>query len=145
MGFLMKRVDEGDRVKLSCFGQLENKAHLGTTEKRILEFKVGSNSVLAGLEKGVLGMAVGETKSFTVRPEEGYGAKRPGLIQKVSKDRFPEHIELQVGKFLRLKQEDGSVQKVQIVEVKKDVVTLDANHPLAGETLRFDVTLIDIV
>lgn len=144
MGFLMKRVDEGDRVKLSCFGQLENKAHLGTTAKRILEFKVGNSSVLAGLEKGVLGMAVGETKSFTVRPEEGYGAKHPGLIQKVPRDRFPEHINLQVGKFLRLKQEDGSVQKVQIVSMEDDIVTLDANHPLAGETLRFDVTVIDI-
>ncbi len=144
MGFLMKRVNEGDRVKLSCLGQLENKAHFGTTEKRILEFQVGNNAVLPGLEKGVLGMAVGEKKSFTVRPEEGYGAKRPGLMQKVSKSRFPEHIDLQVGKFLRLKQEDGSVRKVQIAAIEDDVVTLDANHPLAGETLRFDVTVIDI-
>jgi peptidylprolyl isomerase len=129
---------------LFCFGQLDNKADLGSTEKRILEFKVGSNSVLPVLEKGILGMAVGEKKSFTVQPEEGYGAKRPGLIRKVSKSRFPEHIELQIGKFLRLKQEDGRVQKVQIVAIEDDVVTLDANHPLAGETLRFYVTVIDI-
>lgn len=144
MEFAIKRVNEGDRVKVFCIGQLENKAHLGTTRRRILEFKVGSNSVLTGLEKNVLGMAVGEKKSFTVKPEEGYGAKRPGLIRKIPKSRFPEHIDLQVGKFLKLKQEDGSVQKVQIAALEDDVVILDANHPLAGEILRFDVKVIAI-
>jgi peptidylprolyl isomerase len=144
MAIAIKRVDVGDRVKLSCVGQLENKAHLGTTRRRILEFKVGGNSVLAGLEKGVLGMAVGERKSFIVRPEEGYGVKRPGLVRKVPRSRFPEHIDLQVGKFLKLKQEDGSVQKVQIAALEDDVVILDANHPLAGEILRFYVKVIAI-
>jgi FKBP-type peptidyl-prolyl cis-trans isomerase 2 len=89
-------------------------------------------------------MAVGERKSFTVRPEEGYGVKRPGLVRKVPRSRIPEHIDLQVGKFLQLKQEDGSVQKVQIAALEDDVVILDANHPLAGEILRFYVKVIAI-
>ena len=140
----MRTATDGDRVTLVCTGRLENKGHLGTTEKRTLEFQMGRNQVLPGLETGVRGMAVGEKKSFTVPPEKGYGTKRTDLIQKVDKNRFPEDITLEVGKYLQIQYEDGSRQKVQIVAVRTDSVELDANHPLAGETLRFDVEVLSI-
>jgi FKBP-type peptidyl-prolyl cis-trans isomerase 2 len=140
----MRTIENGDYVRLACIGQLEKKAHLGKTKKRVFEFQVGRRQVLEGLEKAVLGMAVGEKKSFVVLPEEGYGNRQPDLFQKVHATQFPEDVGLEVGKFFQIKYQDGCVEKVQISAIEDNVVTLDANHPLAGETLRFEVEVIDI-
>lgn len=140
----MKTATEGDRVKVVCTGRLENKGHLGATEKRTLVFEIGRDQVLPGIEYNIRGMAVGEKKSFTVPPEKGYGPRRSDLIKTLDRNRFPSEINLETGKYLQIQYEDGRVEKAQIAAVEDDRVILDANHPLAGETLRFDVEIVSI-
>ena len=90
-------------------------------------------------------MAVGETKQITIDPENAYGSRREELLVEVNKSVFPEDIEPAVGQRLQTKQEDGSPINVTITAMTEETVTLDANHPLAGQTLVFDIELIEIL
>ncbi len=140
----MKKAADGNRVKIKCKGTIGKRAFFTTTDEDLLEFKIGNSEVLAGLEKAVIGMQVGQKKSVKVPPEDGFGQRRMDLIEKANKNQFPEHISLEVGKKLQLKLDDGSVQTITITEIDGSVVTLDANHPLAGLSLQFDVEVVDI-
>jgi FKBP-type peptidyl-prolyl cis-trans isomerase 2 len=140
----MKKADDGSRVKIKCTGAVDKHAFFTTTDDELLEFKIGGNEVLAGLEKAVIGMQVGQKKSVTVPPEDGFGQRQVGLIERAKKNQFPDHISLEVGKSLRLKLDDGRVQTITITEIDGDLVTLDANHPLAGRSLQFDIEVVDI-
>lgn len=140
----MKKAADGNRVKIKCTGTIGKRAFFATADEELLEFEIGNNEVLAGLEKAVIGMQVGQKKSFSVPPEDGFGQRRMDLIEKANKNQFPNHISLEVGKKLQLKLDDGSVQTMTITEIDGSIVTLDANHPLAGLSLQFDVEMVDI-
>jgi FKBP-type peptidyl-prolyl cis-trans isomerase SlpA len=90
-------------------------------------------------------MEIGEKKTIKVPPEEAYGRKREGLIADIARSKFPENIIPIVGKKIRVKHIDGNLLDVVIIQVKEDTVTVDGNHPLAGETLVFDVEVTEIV
>lgn len=112
-----------------------------------LEFQVGGNSVLPGFEKGVIGMQLNETKTFEIKPEDGFGTKRPELVHTVSRDEIGAKGELKPGTVLGLTMEkDGQNIKVPalITEVTSENITVDFNHPLAGQTLKYQVTVTGI-
>jgi FKBP-type peptidyl-prolyl cis-trans isomerase 2 len=142
----MKQVKSGDKVKVHYHGKLTNGETFDSSEGRApLEFEVGSGMVIKGFDDGVTGMTVGDKKTISIPYNEGYGPSNPDMIIEMPKDRFPEDMQLEIG--LPLMMSDGSGQNFQVVVtgIKEDSVMLDANHPLAGKDLVFDLELVEIV
>jgi peptidylprolyl isomerase len=142
----MVKAKTGDRVKIHFTGKMQDDTVVETSKERgPLEFKIGEGNVISGLEQGIIGMQVGDKKTLTISPQEAFGVPRQELMVELNKDEIPEGIKLAVGIHLDIQASDGQKFKVKVVDVKEDTVTLDANHPLAGVTLIFDVELIEIV
>jgi FKBP-type peptidyl-prolyl cis-trans isomerase 2 len=141
----MRRVQQGDQVTLDNKGTLSNgEAVDSSADSGPLEFEVGSGNVFPGFDTGVLGMTVGETKSVTLTPEEAYGHRDDKLLHTVKKDVFGKNIDPSPGMVLGMTIErDGSQHKIpaQVVDVKGDDVMIDFNHPLAGKTLIYQLTI----
>lgn len=141
----MSKVKDGDTVKVHYTGKLENGDVFDSSrEREPFEFTLGNKAVIPGFEKGVVGMGVGDTKTIEIPPEEAYGGKQDELVVEVQKSELPDDITPTIGQRLQIKQQDGNPIVVTITELTEDSITLDANHPLAGYTLFFDVELIDI-
>ncbi len=142
----MAQAKSGDTVKIHFTGKMQDDTVIETSQERgPLEFKIGEGDVLSGLEQGVIGMQTGDKKSITISPEEAFGQPREDLIVDLNKNEIPKGIKLAVGIHLSIQAADGQDFKVKVVDVKEDTVTLDANHPLAGATIIFDVELVEIV
>jgi peptidylprolyl isomerase len=109
-----------------------------------MEVTLGTGDVIAGFEKAVLGMKVGESKTFTVLAADAYGAHRDDLVIEVNRDRLAEGVDPDVGEYLQTTLADGSVAQMLVVAVSDTTVTIDANAPLAGKDLTFEVTLVAI-
>ncbi len=141
----MSKVKDGDTVKVHYTGKLENGEVFDTSkEQEPFEFTVGNKAVIPGFEKGVFGMEVGDSKSIEIPPEEAYGAKQDQLVVEVNRSEFPDDITPTIGQRLQIRQQDGNPIIVTITDLAEDIITLDANHPLAGYTLFFDVEVIEI-
>lgn len=126
-------------------GKLTNGETFDKSEGREpLEFEVGSGSVIKGFDEGVTGMSVGEKKTINIPFDEAYGPRNPDMIIEMPKDRFPKDMEIEVGMPLAMSDGQGQQFQVVIVEIKDETVVLDANHPLAGQDLIFDLELVDI-
>lgn len=103
----------------------------------------GVGALVPGLEKELEGKTAGDSIAVTVQPDDGYGQKTPELIQSVPKEAFAFDGEIEVG--MRFEAEtDHGIELVEVIEVDEESVTIDANHPLAGETLNFDVNVVDV-
>ena len=140
------KAEKGDTVRVHYTGKVESgEVFDSSRDRQPLEFTIGSGKVIAGFEKGIIGMEPKDTKTFTVLPEEAYGPKREEFMVVVKTSDFPEEITPSIGQQLQLRNRDGSMTQVFISHIEGDTVTLDANHPLTGETLVFDVELIGIV
>ena len=141
----MRRVQQGDQVILEYDGTLtDGKAVDSSTDSGPLEFEVGSGNVFPGFEKGILDMAAGETKTITLSPEEAYGLQDEKLLHTVKKDAFGNNVDPKPGMILGMTIErEGGKHKIPalVVDVKGDNVTIDFNHPLAGKTLVYQLTL----
>ena len=141
----MSKAKDGDTVKVHYTGKLDNGEVFDTSRERDpFEFKIGGQAVIPGFEKGVVGMGVGDTKTIEISPEDAYGEKKEELVVEVQKSELPEDITPSVGQRLQIKQQDGNPIVVTITDMNEDNITLDANHPLAGYTLFFDVELVEI-
>jgi peptidylprolyl isomerase len=141
----MQQVKKGDTVKIHYHGKLTDGTTFDSSEGREpLEFEVGGGMVIPGFDAGVTGMSVGEKKTINIPAEEAYGDKQEEMIMEFPKDRFPDDMVPQVGMQLNMSNGQGQNFPVVIVDVKEDVVILDANHPLAGEELVFDLELVEI-
>ena len=141
----MQQVKKGDTVKVHYHGKLADGATFDSSEGREpLEFEVGCGTVIPGFDTGVTGMEVGEKKTITIPADEAYGPKQEEMIMEFPKDRFPADMVPEVGVQLNMSNGSGQNFPVVIVEVKDDMVILDANHPLAGEDLTFDLELVEI-
>lgn len=141
----MQQVKKGDKIKVHYHGRLENGETFDKSEGRApLEFEVGSGQVIKGFDEGVQGMAIGDKKTIHIPFMEAYGPKNPDMVIEMPKDRFPQDMEVEAGMPLLMSDQQGQQFQVVVTEVKEDAVTLDANHPLAGKDLIFDLELVEI-
>ncbi len=141
----MANAQEGSKVKIHFKGILENGEIFADSHGQDpLEFTVGGGELLPDLEQAVIGMEQGETKDITIAPDGAYGPRREELIVDVDKSEFPEHISPAVGEKLQIQTSNQENILVEVKEVDEESVTLDANHPLAGETLYFNVEMVEI-
>ncbi len=139
-------VKKGDKVKVHYHGKLDNGETFDKSEGREpLEFEVGSGMVIKGFDDGVTGMEVGEKKTIHIPFMEAYGPTNLDMVVTMPKDRFPQDMEVEVGMPLVMSDQSGQQFQVVVQEIKDDAIVLDANHPLAGKDLTFDLELVEIV
>lgn len=141
----MKRAKPGDQVTIEYEGILDNGEIFETTrESGPLEFILGTGSVMPAFETAILGMAVSDSKDVVLAPKDGYGERQKDLLQTISRELFGPDVDLRLGQILKLKvKKEGTTHQVPatVVELTEDTVTVDYNHPLAGHTLTYKVTL----
>ena len=142
----MKQVKEGDVVKVHYTGKLINGEQFDSSVERgePLEFTVGAGQMIKGFDAAMPGMNLGEKKTINIAPEDGYGPRSEEAIIPFPKENIPADMKLEPGMQLTLSNQDGQPVPVIVVEVKDDVVVLDANHFLAGQELIFDIELVEI-
>jgi FKBP-type peptidyl-prolyl cis-trans isomerase 2 len=141
----MGAAKSGDTVKVHYTGTLDDGSEFDSSVGRApLEFKLGGQQVIAGFESAIEGMAPGDKKTVIIEPEDAYGPHNPSQVQKVTRDRFPQDIDLKVGMQFSASGEGGQTLSVTVVEVTDEDVTVDANHALAGQRLTFALELVDI-
>jgi FKBP-type peptidyl-prolyl cis-trans isomerase 2 len=145
-GSAIQQAKTGDTVKVHYTGRLQDDTVFDTSVgSEPLEFTLGQGQVIPGFEQAVIGMQVGESKTVTIPADQAYGPRRDDMILEVSRDELPEDLEPTVGMYLQMNQGDGGIMIVTITEVSETTIKIDANHPLAGQDLTFDIELIDIV
>ena len=141
----MATVKSGDKVKVHYHGKLTSgETFDSSTGREPLEFEVGSGSVIKGFDEGVTGMSIGEKKTINIPFDEAYGPRNPDMIIEMPKDRFPKDMTIEKGMPLMMSDQEGNQFQVTVAEIKDNVILLDANHPLAGKDLVFDLELVDI-
>jgi peptidylprolyl isomerase len=139
-------VKQGDTVKVHYTGRFEDGVIFDSSvDAEPLEFTLGSHEVIPGFEEAAEGMNVGESKTVSIEPAQAYGSYNENLVVDMPKEYFPEDIEPEIGMRLIIVDNSGEELPVVVSEVQDDSVRLDANHPLAGKTLVFDIELVDIV
>ncbi len=139
----MTKVTDGSKVKVHYTGKLNDGTVFDTSQDREpLEFTVGQGQVIPGFEDAVRGMETGDSKNVTINCEQAYGQRRDDMILDVPRDRFPDEIPPKVGQQLMLRHPEGQEFPAFIIDVKEDAITIDANHPLAGEDLDFEIELV---
>lgn len=142
----MEHVKEGDVVRVHYTGKLTSGEEFDSSVGREpLEFTVGAGMMIKGFDDAMPGMAVGEKKTISISPDEAYGEKSEEAIIEFPKENVPADMKIEQGMSFELSNQDGSRFPVVVVEVKDDVIVLDANHALAGKELVFDIELVEIV
>ncbi|HBS48357.1 TPA: peptidylprolyl isomerase [Candidatus Dependentiae bacterium] len=141
----MAKAKIGDTVKVHYTGKLKDGSIFDSSiNKTPLEFKIGDKTLLLDFENAVIGMDLEESKIINIIAEKAYGKIREDLIASISKKDFPPHITPQAGLQLQIKNNENQTLLVTITSVTDDMVTIDANHPLAGEDLIFEIKLVEI-
>ncbi|AFY68104.1 peptidylprolyl isomerase [Geitlerinema sp. PCC 7407] len=141
----MTQAKVGDTVRVHYTGKLVDGTIFDSSSNRDpLEFAIGSGGIIPGFEQAVIGMNPGDSKTTHIPADQAYGPHRQEMVLVVEREQIPPDIDLQVGQQLQLRQENGYALPVIVTEVEEAQVTLDANHPLAGEDLIFDIQLVEI-
>ena len=141
----MTQVKTGDTVRIHYTGTLSDGTTFDSSAGRDpLEFTVGSGQIIPGLDQAIPGMTVGDRKTVEIAPEEAYGPVHDEARQHVPRTEIPDHIPLDLGTQLQVQTPTGQTVQVVVAEVTEEVVTLDANHPLAGKDLTFAIELVEI-
>jgi len=145
-GYNMAQASNGATVKVHYTGKLADGTIFDSSRDRDpLEFKLGEKQLIQGFEDAILGMNVGDSKTVVIPAEKGYGQYHEEMKAEIEKSQFPDNIALEIGQRIQLKQEEGQIVAVTITDVTDTMVTLDANHPLAGKELTFEMELIEIM
>ncbi len=135
----------GDQVAVHYTGKHTDGSIFDSSEgKTPLEFQIGSGMVIKGFDDGVTGMSIGDKKTIVIPAAEAYGEYSPESTVSMERTQIPSHIELVLGSSLNMHQDGGQMIEVVITELTETHVTLDANHPLAGKDLTFDLELVSI-
>lgn len=138
-------IEKGQKVKIHYTGTLDNGNQFDSSAGRDpLEFEMGAGMVIPGFENGVADMAVGEKKTVNIPATEAYGEKRDEMVMEFERATLPEGLEPEVGMGLQMQGPQGQPIPVKITAVADETITVDANHPLAGQNLTFELELIDI-
>ncbi|TDQ31376.1 peptidylprolyl isomerase [Zeaxanthinibacter enoshimensis] len=141
----MSKVKENDTVLVHYTGKLENGQVFDSSEGRDpLEIQLGQGMLIPGFEEGLIDMEVNEKKTVTVPQDKAYGDVRKELFQEVQKSELPQEIEPEVGMGLMAQNPDGSQRQLRVAEVHDEHIVIDANHPLAGHNLVFDLEVVEI-
>ena len=141
----MATAKTGDTVAVNYTGKLDDGTVFDSSSGREpLEFTIGSGQVIPGFEEAVIGMSPGETKTASLPPEQAYGSRHEELVITLGRDQVPEGMPITVGQRLSLRSPDNRELPVVVTAVNEESITLDANHPLAGKTLHFDIELVAI-
>ena len=142
----MTEAKDGDKVRVHYTGTLDDGTVFDTSVgRKPLEFVLGSGQIIPGFEKAVLGMKVGDKANISIGPDEAYGPRMDELVFEVEREKFPEDYVPELDQQLQIPQEDGSIMVVTVVKIEDNIITLDANHPLAGQNLNFEVELVEIL
>jgi len=142
----MGKVEKGNTVRVHYTGKFENGEIFDTSVNRTpLEFIVGNGQVIKGFDEAVIGMKIGEKKTVNIPFEEAYGPHMDELVFTFEKQSLPENLNPEIGQKLQLVTGDGKRVNVTIIAVSETDITLDANHPLAGKNLVFEIELVEIL
>ena len=142
----MAQAKYGDTVKVYYTGKLEDGTVFDSNfDRNPLEFTLGEGQIIPGFEKAVVGMHPGESKTVKVPSDQAFGPHQKELILTVDREQIPPDLKPQVGQQLQVARADGRTIRVKVIEVSESSVTFDANHPLAGKDLIFDIQLLEIV
>lgn len=141
----MSTAKSGDTVRVHYHGRLHSGETFDSSEGRDpLEFQLGSGQVIPGFDNGVTGMSIGEKKTIDIPCAEAYGPHNEAMIIEMPKERFPQDMEIELGMPLMMSDGQGQTMQVAVTVIQESTVTLDANHPLAGKDLIFDLELVEI-
>ncbi len=142
----MSQVKANDTVKVHYTGKLKNDGRVfDTSENREpLEAQLGQGQLIPGFEKGLIDMKVNEKKTIEIPMDEAYGDVQKELFQKVERSQLPAEIKPEVGMGLMAKNPDGTERQLRVADVKDDFIIVDANHPLAGQDLIFELEVVGI-
>ncbi len=150
----MAQAKQGDKVRVHYTGRLDDGEVFDSSEcvdegcgceSGPLEFVIGEGQVIPGFESAVVGMQVGDKKDVKIQVDEAYGPQQEELVGVVEKSRLPDDFEPELGGQLEVTREDGETFTVLVTAMTETEVTLDANHPLAGRDLNFEIKLIEIL
>jgi peptidylprolyl isomerase len=139
-------VKNGDRIKVHYTGKYEGgEVFDSSVDRDPLEVEVGAAQVIKGFEDALVGMEMGEKKTVTIPPDQGYGQYDPALLIEIPNANVPENVTPEVGMKLKLSDSKGQSVMVVVTEIADESIKLDANHPLAGKVLVFDLELVNII
>jgi len=142
----MTQAKIGDKVKVHFKGYLEDGTVFGsTTDEEPFEFTLGEKNMLPSFENSVVGMRAGETKTISLPPQDAYGGYNEKLVSVMERSGFPQEINIEIGKRLRVRTQDEKYKMVTIKDFTEDTIVLDENDPLAGKTLTFKIELVEII
>lgn len=141
----MPQAESGNTVKVHYTGTLDDGTQFDSSrDGDPLEVTLGAGTVIAGFEQALTGMSVGESKTVTIAAGEAYGEHHADRVHEIEREKMPDDIDLRVGVILEAVGEGGMALPVQITGLSESTVTLDFNHPLAGEDLTFELELVEI-
>lgn len=141
----MSVVKNGDTVKVHYHGTLDDGTVFDSSHERDpLNFTLGQGEIIPGFENAVQGMSQGDSKNVSIPPDEAYGQRQEDNMLQVNQSDIPEEINPEKGMVLQVKTQDGQSRNVTVAEITDETVTLDGNHPLAGENLNFEINLVEV-
>jgi peptidylprolyl isomerase len=142
----MPQAKSGDTVRVHYSGRLDEGTQFDSSSgSDPLEFEIGAGQVIPGFENAITGMAPGDKVTVTIPADEAYGPHRDEMVLEAPRSEIPDELDPQVGQQLQLQHPNGQAIPVVVTEVTDEVITLDGNHPLAGQDLTFDLELVEIV
>lgn len=137
---------QGDKVKVHYTGKLgDGSVFDSSVEREPLEFTIGEGMVIPGFEQAVVGLEPGASTETTIASENAYGPHSKDLVTEVPRERLPEGMEVTIGQQLQVSMANGQQAVVLVTDVQETSITIDANHPLAGQDLTFAIELVEIV
>ena len=142
----MSHANPGSLVRVHYTGKLPDGTVFDSSrDRQPLEFTLGQGQVIPGFEQAVAGMNSGETKTAEIPAEQAYGPYREDMVLEVSREQIPPQIKPEIGQQLELRDQQGQRIPARVTQANDNSITLDANHPLAGKSLTFDLELVEIV
>ena len=142
----MTQVKQGDTVQVHYRGKLDDGTVFDSSQGRgPLEFTVGQGHMIAGFQDAVVGMDAGDSKTVHIPAAQAYGPRDESVVLSMSREKMPEDIDLEISDRLQVRRKDGTMVNVTVTDISESSVTLDGNHPLAGQDLVFDIELVGIV
>jgi peptidylprolyl isomerase len=138
-------VKDGDTVRVNYIGTLEDGSIFDTSAgHEPLEFTLGEGKIIPGFEEAVKGMEIGQSKTVTIPAKEAYGQHRDDLVVEIKREELPEGLNPEIKQQLQMRQTDGRAIVAIVTDVSESTITVDANHPLTGKDLTFQIELVEI-